>query len=128
MKRRLTLSFALVTLASISWAAINLNSSRSNIYRFFYNGDLMSQAQAAAVLSDTDKIGSAKEARLKQLLPAILEKHGVKAADVAKTIIRLADKKHKQTTIILLMEGDDEAAAIAVSDEGVPSDKSSKKE
>lgn len=118
MKKTLTLSFALVVLASISWAATNLNSSRSNIYRFFYNGDLMSQEQAAAVLSDTDRIGSANEAKIKRLLPAILEKHGVKAADVAKTIIRLADKKHKQTTIILLMEGDDEAAALAVSDPG----------
>lgn len=126
MKKLLTLALAVVALGSISWAASNLNSSRSNVYRLICTADVMSQDQATAMLAELDKIGPADEARLKQLLPANLKKHGVQA-DVKKTIIRPADKTRKQITIILLTNPADEAQAIAVSDEGVPGDKSKTK-
>jgi len=121
MKKLATLSFALVALASISWASSNLNSSRSNAFRLFYNDALMSQAQADALLADMDKTGSANEAKLNKFVAVSLEKHGVKPGAVVKTIIRPPDKTHPQTTIILLIKGDDEAAAITASDRAVPS-------
>ena len=47
----------LVTMVSISWAATNLNSSKSNVYRLVYPGDLVTQEQASAILAELDKIG-----------------------------------------------------------------------
>ena len=51
-------------------ASINLNSSRSNIYRLTYPSDLATSAQAKAILAELDKMGPADEAKLKQWLPA----------------------------------------------------------
>ena len=123
MKKLLTLALAVVALGSISWAATNLNSSRSNNYRLICSADVMRQAQATAILAELDKIGPADEARLNPMWPALLKKHGVQADHVKKIIIRPADKTRKQITIILLTDLADEAQAIAVSDEGVPNDK-----
>src|SRR3989337_3496215 len=114
MKKLLTLALAVVALGSISWAATNLNSSRSNIYRLIYPADIMSQAQATAILAELDKIGPADDARLKQWLPANCKRHGVQAEHVQKIVIRPADKTRKRTTIILLTNPADEAQAIAV--------------
>lgn len=71
-------SFMMVML-SLSWAATNLNSSRSNIYRMVYDADVVSKAQATALLAELDKIGPADEAKLKQWLPANFKTFGIPA-------------------------------------------------
>jgi len=48
-------------------------------------------------------------------------------ARVRKTLIRPDDKERKSISIFLLDKAEDEAAAIAVSDEGAPSAKPAKK-
>ena len=120
MKKLLTLALAVVALGSISWAATNLNSSRSNIYRLIYPADIMSQAQATALLAELDKIGPADDARLKQWLPANFKRHGVQGDSIKKIIVLPADKTRKSITLILLTNPADEPAArhIAVSDSG----------
>jgi hypothetical protein len=112
-----------IALESISWASINLNSSRSNIYRLIYSADVMSQAQATAMLAELDKIGPANEGRLKLWLPANFRKHGVQGDKVKSIVILPVDKTHKQISIILLTNAADEGQArlIAVSDSGVVS-------
>lgn len=117
MKKLLILSLilALVVLGSISWAAISLNSSRSNIYRLFFPPDLVTQAQAAAILAALDKAGkSVAEGQVTE----IIKTHGVRAEAVKKILILPPDKTHKEITIILLTNPGDEAQArhIAVGD------------
>ena len=46
----------LLLAALISQAAVNLNSSKSNIYRLIYPTDTVSQAQAAAILADVETV------------------------------------------------------------------------
>ncbi len=113
--------------ASLAEAATNLNSSRSNIYRLTYSTTLVTPAQAAAILADLDKTPGMDEAALKRALPQILKKNGVDPARVKKTLVRPGDKERKSMSVIILDRPEDEAAAIAVSDEGVPSDKPTKK-
>jgi hypothetical protein len=120
MKKLLTLALAVVALGSISWAASNLNSSRSNIYRLTCPADVVNQAQANAILADLDKVGSTVGTGQ---VTEIIKKHGVQADLVKKIIIQPADKTRKQTTIILLTNPADAAQALALSDEGVPNDK-----
>ena len=79
----------LVTMVSISWAATNLNSSKSNVYRLVYPGDLVTQEQASAILAELDKIGLVDEAKLRQLLQQqILPKNGVQTARIKKITIQ----------------------------------------
>ena len=47
----------LVAAASICFAATNLNSSKSNIYRLAYPADGMTSAQADALVAGLDKLG-----------------------------------------------------------------------
>lgn len=58
--RRLVLVSAitvlLVAIVSISWAAINLNSSKSNIYREFPNGELVSATVSLSGPSETQTV------------------------------------------------------------------------
>ena len=113
--------------ASLAEAATNLNSSRSNIYRLTYSTTLVTPAQAAAILADLDKTPGMDEAALKRALPQILKKNGVDPARVKKALFRPGDKERKTMSVIILDRPEDEAAAIAVSDEGVPADKPTKK-
>ncbi len=110
----------MVTMVSIAWAATNLNSSKSNIYRLVYSAEAVTSSQATAILAELDKIGPADEARLKQWLPANFKRHGVQGDSIKKIIIIPADKTRKSITIILLTNPADEPAArhIAVSDSG----------
>jgi hypothetical protein len=114
-------------MASLAGAAISLNSSRSNIYRLTYSTTLVTPAQAAAILADLDKTPGMDEAALKRTLPQILKKNGVDPARVKKTLVRPGDKERKSMSVIILDRPEDEAAAIAVSDEGVPGTKPAKK-
>lgn len=107
----------------ISQAATNLNSSRSNIYRLIYPADTVSQAQAAAILTDLDVATQQGQGRvnLNAAVSQALTKQGLDAK-IKKTIIRPA-AAGQLTTIIILSNPADEAEAIAVADEGVPADK-----
>jgi len=117
----------LVMMASISYASINLNSSRSNVFRLVYP-PVVTPAQATAILAELGKVkpgGDVDEATVR----AILQKHigAVKSARGQNLIIiiRPGAGTPKLTSILILENAADEAAAIAVSDPGVPSDKSS---
>ena len=117
------ISSVLVALASLSWAATNLNSSRSNIYRVIYDTTVVSPAQASALLSELDKIGPADEAKLKMWLPANFKRLGIQGDRIKKIAIRKVDKA-APILILLLTNPADEAAALAVSDEGASGPKS----
>jgi hypothetical protein len=105
---------ALLLVAATAWASINLNSSRSNIYRLTYPSDLASPAQVKAILVDLDKMGPVDEAKLKQWLPANFKRFGIAGDRIKKVIIMPRGKEMKEIGIILLTKPEDEAAAIAV--------------
>jgi hypothetical protein len=102
-----------VTILSLSWAATNLNSSRSNIYRLTYPTDLMSGAQARAILADLDQLGPADEAKLKRWLAANFKKHGIAPDRIKKIVILPKGKDLKETAILLLTNPADESQAVA---------------
>ncbi len=124
--KRLACAIAVFALASLSLAATNLNSSKSNAYRLTYSTTLVTPAQAAAILAELDKTPGMDEAAMKGALPPLLKKNGVDPARVKKTIVR-PDKERKRISVIILDRLEDESRAIAVSDEGVPSNKPVKK-
>jgi hypothetical protein len=111
----------LVAMASICFAATNLNSSRSNIYRLVYDPTLVTSSQATAILAELDKIGpkgNVDEATLRK----ILLKRGVPVGSIKKIVMRKS-VSIEIMNIILLTDLADEAQALAVSDEGTPADK-----
>ncbi len=115
MKTRFTFCvFASLLIAAAAWAAINLNSSKSNIYRLTYPSDLASPAQVKAILADLDKLGPADEAKLKQWLPANFKRLGIAGDRIKKVIVLPRGKEMKEIGIILLTKPEDEATAIAV--------------
>ena len=116
----------LVMMAAISDAATNLNSSRSNNYRVIYDTTVVSAAQASVLASELDKIGRADEAKLKTWLPANFKRLGIQGDRIKKITIRTVDKA-SPILILLLTNPADEAAALAVSDEGVPGGKAGSK-
>jgi hypothetical protein len=122
MKRLVTLVLVLVAMESASWGSINLNSSRSNVFRFVYEPSVMTSAQATAVLGELGKNPQADDATLRRFLKS----HGVRVENIKKIIRRPKDKTHELPTIIFLTDPANEPAALAVTDEGTPSDKSSK--
>jgi hypothetical protein len=110
----------LATPASFVFGAANLNSSKSNIYRLVYP-PTVTPAQAAAILAELDKAkpkGNADEAAVR----ALVNKHigAIKSARGQDLVIvvRPAPGAGKLTSILLLESAADEAAALAVSDEG----------
>lgn len=110
----------ILTVLSLSWGASNLNLSKSNINRLIYPVDIMTPAQAGAVLVELDKLGPADEAKVKQWLTAIFKKVGIPAERIKKIIVRPADRAHPQTTIVLLSNLADEPQALALLNEGAP--------
>lgn len=120
MKRLLTLSAVaslLVMMLSLSYAASNLNLSKSNIYRLVYPTDLVNDTQANAILAGLDKSGRTVGAGQ---VTEIIKRNGVQTDRVKKIVILPADKQSKQITVILLTNPADETQAreIAVSDSG----------
>jgi len=95
------------TMASISWAAVKLNSSKSNIYKFVYDG--MTSAQAAALGADLDQTPRVDEAAVRKALQKLFIPTNFK-------LIRIIPGK--PITIILLTDPADEAAAIATTVKG----------
>ena len=115
-----TMGSVLVAMASLVLGAANLNSSKSNIYRLVYP-PAVTPAQAAAILAELEKAkpkGNADEATVR----AIVNKHigAVKSARGASLVIvvRPATGPQALTSVLLLESAADEAAALAVSDEG----------
>jgi hypothetical protein len=118
------------TMLATAWfalAATNLNSSKSNAYRLTFSTTLVTPAQASAILAELDKTPGLDEAALKVALPPLLKKNGIDPAKVKKTLIRPGGADRKSSSIILLDRAEDEAAAIAVSDEGAGGQKPVKK-
>ena len=115
MKARFTFCvLASLLIAAAAWAATNLNSSKSNIYRLTYPSDIASPAQVKAILAELDKMGPADEAKLKQWLPANFKRLGIAGDRIKKLIVLPRGKEMKEIGIILLTKPEDEAAAIAV--------------
>lgn len=96
-------------------AAINLNSSKSNVYRLTYHTDVASDAQARAMLAELDRLGPMDEVRLKQWLPANFKRFGIAAGNLKKTVILSPAQTGGETAIILLSDPSDEAKARATS-------------
>ena len=114
MKARLPFGvIASLFIATLTLAATNLNSSRSNIYRLTYPSDLVSRDQAKAILAELDKMGPADEAKLKQWLPANFRRFGIAGDRVKKMVVLPRSRELKEIAIILLTNPEDEAAARA---------------
>ena len=107
----------LATMASISWAATNLSSSRSNNYRVVYSADGMTSTQAAALGAELDKMPRVDEAAVRKTLQKLF---------IPTNFKKIGIRPGKPITIILLTDPADWAQAIAVSDPGAPADKPSK--
>ncbi len=113
MKNRFLLAtIATLLFTALAWASINLNSSRSNIYRVTYSTDLATSAQVHQLLAALDKLGPTGEAKLKQWLPANFKRYGIAPDRVKKLMILPPDKERKEIAIILLTNPADEAQAI----------------
>jgi ethanolamine utilization protein EutA (predicted chaperonin) len=110
----LCLALLTATAAVASAAAINLNFSKSNVYRVTYHGDVASGAQVRAMLGELDKLGTLDESRLKQWLPANFKRFGIKAESVRRAVILPAGEAGRETAILLLSNPDDEARARAI--------------
>ena len=111
MKRLFTLSAAaslLVMTVSFSHATANLNLSKSNINRLLYPTDLVSEAQAKAILAELDKAGRTVGA---DQVTEIIKRHGVQAERVKKVVILPVDRRVTQVTVILLTNPADETHA-----------------
>ena len=111
----------LVAMVSISWAATNLNSSRSNVYRVVGSADGVTPAQVAAIRNELEKNNPKGDADV-PAVQAILRKLGINAPNL---LIRI-DKTTKPPTIQILTPADAQAG-LAVSDPGTPGDKAGSK-
>ncbi|HEY8586736.1 MAG TPA: hypothetical protein VIL60_08440 [Rhodanobacter sp.] len=114
MKARFVLCvLASLLTAATAWAASNLNSSKSNLYRLTYSSDLASPAEAQAILAELDKMGPADEAKLKQWLPANFKRLGIEGDRVKKVIVLPRGRGMQEIGVILLTNPEDEAAAMS---------------
>ena len=109
-----------MAIASLSHGATNLNSSKSNIYRLVY-APAVTPAQATAILAELDRVkprGDADDTTVR----AIVHKHigAIKSArgENLVIVVRPARGPQKLKSILILENAADEAAALAVSDEG----------
>ena len=133
----LAIALALVALGSVSWSAtslnssrimqkkppdpqsINLNSSRSNIYRLITHKNEMSDSQAKAILAKLDRFKGAQveEATVRK----IVKDSGVQA--VMEVILYLAKTRTRESpTYIMLQHPKDKEEAIALANKGAPSE------
>lgn len=110
---------ALAIMASLSWAASNLNSSKSNLNRLTYDTRAVTAAQAALILKDLDAGGGLDEARVRQVLRA----RGINAPNLLLIRIVPAGQRRERLPLILLLTNPaDEAQGLAVSDPGSSAD------
>ena len=94
-------------------ATSNLNLSKSNLYRLTYHANLLTDAQAKAMLAELDRLGPMDEARLKQWLPANFRRFGVRPELVKKMVILAPGTAGREAAIILLSDPADEALAMS---------------
>jgi hypothetical protein len=122
MRTRVFVAIAslVMAIASLTYGAVNLNSSKSNAYRLVY-APAVTPAQAAAILAELERThpkGNADETAVR----AAVQKHigAVKSARGGNLVIvvRPPVGAGKLTSVLLLESAADEAAALAVSDEG----------
>ncbi len=100
--------------AVTSWAATsNLNLSKSNIYRLTASSDILTTAQAQAMLADLDTHAPMNEEQLKMWLPANFKRFGISGQLVKKIVILPPGTAGPQTAILLLSDPADEANARA---------------
>jgi hypothetical protein len=125
MKRSIAWSLVLVScwvLAAPVSASINLNSSRSNIYRLVYPNELLNQEQAKSLLAALDALGQVDEAKAKAWLVANFRNYGIADGVVKKIVVlpavserkfqTLSNASRQEMTIILLTNPADEKAAV----------------
>jgi NH3-dependent NAD+ synthetase len=107
----------LLTMASISWAAANLNLSKSNINIVVSDG--MDSATAAALVTKLDKMPRVDDAAVSKALQELRIPTNFKLRRI------IPGKPGEPTTVLLLMDPGREAEArhIAVSDSGVVTQK-----
>ncbi len=115
MKRSLRFGLATVFFlaAAVAFAAAtsNLNLSKSNVYRLTASSDILTTAQAQAMLADLDTHAPMNEEQLKMWLPANFKRFGINQQLVKKIVILPPGAAGPQTAIILLSDPADEAAA-----------------
>jgi hypothetical protein len=105
----LFLSAAAMTVAA---ATSNLNLSKSNLYRMTYHANIVTGAQAAALLSELDGLGPMDVEKLKAWLPANFRRFGIEPRLVKKTVVLPAGQAGREAAIILLSDPADEAKAV----------------
>ena len=96
-----------VAMVSISWAAANLNLSKSNINKVIYSTDGMTSTQAAALVGALDKITRVDDAAVKEALRKLSIPDKFKLI----RIIPAAQRSERIPLILLLTNPADEAEA-----------------
>ncbi len=104
--------FLLAAVAALA-ATSNLNLSKSNIYRLTYDANILTEAQAKAMLAELDTLGPFDEAKMKTWLPANFRRFGIKPELVKKIVLLPPGKAGREAAIILLADPADEAKALA---------------
>ena len=123
-QRRLGALVAGLLVATSAIAAINLNSSKSNVNRLTYQAGLLTEAQAKAMLVELDAMKRPDEAKLKQWLAANFKRFGVEPESVKKIVILPPGNTGTLMTIILLADPTAEAEAVAQTVKGSKSNTS----
>ncbi len=96
MTKMTVITSLLVTVVPCAWAATNLNSSRSNIYKVT-NDPAASPAEVAKILKVLGSLGSdLDEAAVKQAL----RQQGINLAHIKNITLLTDDNTHKETQIL----------------------------
>jgi hypothetical protein len=117
------------TMASISWAAANLNLSKSNINRVIYSTGGMTSTQAAAFVAELDKTPRVDEAAVRKALQKLFIPTNFKLIRIINPpsvppANQLRAAKPPITVLLLTNPAQEaEAMRIAVSDPGMPAGK-----
>jgi hypothetical protein len=111
----------LLAMPSPCSAGVNYNSSKSNTGNFVltYSPDVVSGAQAAAILGDLDKTGA--QVMDETTLRGILKTHGVRNDHIRKIIIEPVKSGRQDGAIFLLENPRDEAQARSAYDRNTAS-------
>jgi hypothetical protein len=111
--RFVAVSGFLIAAALSVTATSNLNLSKSNLYRLTSNADIVTVAQAQAMLAELDGLGPMDEATMKLWLTANSRRFGIRPERIKRTVFLPAGKVGKEAVIILLSNPADEAKALA---------------
>jgi hypothetical protein len=113
MKRSLIFSvIGMLFTAPLALASINLNSSRSNVYRMITPAPLVNQPNVVKMLAAMDKLGAVDDATLTKWLRAHFKDYGIDSKRVKKiTIVHTNDPKNPISVILLTDPPNQEKAA-----------------